>query len=399
MITFDYPKFIAPAFFDEEKFVNIVAARRTGKTFNAVQWLLDELLDPNQEFDLNPQGLWVDTTQGNIDRYVERYFKPILGEAWTYSHYRYDKKILKLPNGIPIDFGSAERPELLEGFQYCRGVLNESGIILKKPQLWDNSLMPMFKGEKTKVRMIGTPKGKNKFHTLTQQHKTYHFSAYNSPFWNKDELDNIKQTTPELVWKQEYLAEFIDGEGSVFRNILSCVNPIEYSQAKPGTTYVMGVDLAKHQDFTVIMVAELNSGQIVYMDRFNQIDWSFQKQRIINSWNQFSRPKILMDATGVGNPIYDDLHNAGINVEPFTFTPSTKKELVWDLAVSLDNQSIHFPAWEVLIGELESFGYEMSKSGNISYNAPQGLHDDTVISLALVNKLLKSTVEVKLSWV
>lgn len=398
-LKFDYPEFIAPAFFDDDKFVNIVAGRRTGKTFNAAQWLPDELLDPKTEWDFNPMGLWVDTTQVNIDKYVDQYFKVILKDIWPYCHYRYDKKILKLPNGIPIIFASAERPDLLEGFAYQRAVLNESGIILKKASLWDNSLKPMFKGQNVKVRNIGTPKGKNKFHTLTAQYKTYHFSCYDSPFWNKAELDLIKTETPELVWKQEYLAEFIDGEGSVFRNILQCINDVQLQQAASGATYVMGVDLAKHQDFTVIMIADLNTKQVVYMDRFNQIDWSFQKQRILNAWNQFNRPKILLDATGVGNPIYDDLHNAGVNIEPFTFTPASKKELVWDLAVSLDNKSITFPNWEVLIKELEAFGYEMTRSGTISYNAPEGVHDDCVIALALVNKLLKSTIQVNLSFI
>jgi hypothetical protein len=35
-------------------------------------------------------------------------------------------------NGSVIDFGSAERPENLEGFSYDFVVLNEAGIILKK---------------------------------------------------------------------------------------------------------------------------------------------------------------------------------------------------------------------------------------------------------------------------
>lgn len=398
-LKFNYPKFIAPAFFDDEKFINIVAGRRTGKTYNASQWILDELLDPVTEWDFNPMGLWVDTTQGNIDKYVDQYFRPLLGDAWSLSKYRYDKKILKLPNGIPLVFGSAERPELLEGFEYPRAILNESGIILKKSNLWDNSLMPMFKGEKTKVRNIGTPKGKNKFHQLTLQYKTYHYSCYDSPFWDQSELEHIRRDTPEIVWKQEYMAEFIDGEGSVFRNIRNCIEPEEYDSARDGKTYVMSVDLAKHQDFTVITVGDVETKHVVFKDRFNQIDWSFQKQRILNVWNKFNRPHLIIDATGVGNPIYDDLHNAGVNVEPFTFTSATKKEIIWDLAVSLDNRTITFPAWEDAIGELEAFGYDMTRSGSITYNAPDGLHDDIVIALALLNRLFKTNVEVRMSFI
>lgn len=398
MIKLNYPEFIYPALFDKTKIINIVAGRRTGKTLNSAQWLIEELLD-DSDFDYSPAGLWVDVTQGNISKYIERYFKKILKDEWSLCHWNDQKKILTLPNKIPIDFGSAERPELLEGFEYPRAVLNESGIILKKEGLWDNTLYPMFKGKNTKVRNIGTPKGKNKFHELTIRYKTYHYTCYDSPYWDPNELEEIKKNTPELVWKQEYLAEFIEGEGSVFRNIRNCIKDDQHSEAKPGCTYVLGVDLAKHQDFTVIIVADVNTKQVVFKDRFNQIDWTFQKQRILNVWSKFGRPRIIIDATGPGNPIYDDLRNAGVNIEPFEFTNASKKELIWDLAIALDNQSIFFPPWEDLIGELESFEYEMSRSGNIIYSAPPGIHDDIVIALALAYRLIKSSVKVNLSFI
>lgn len=398
-LQFRYPKFIKDAFFTKSKFSIISAGRRSGKTYNAAQWLCDELLDPNTQWGFNPQGLWVDTTQGNCDQYVEQYFKHILKDVWALCHYSSERKKLTLPNGIPIKFGSSERPELLEGFEYPRGVLNEGGIILKKAALWDNTLQPMFKGDTTKVRIIGTPKGKNKFHKLSLQYETHHFTCWDSPYWDKNELEKLQLETPQLVWKQEYLAEFIDDGGSVFRNILQNITNREDSEARAGATYIIGIDLAKFQDFTVIMVADVSSKEIVYIERFNEIDWSFQKQKILNVWNKFKRPRIIIDATGAGNPIYDDLHNAGVNIEPFIFTASSKKELIWDLAIALDNKEIKYPNNELLINELESFGYEMTRAGNITYSAPDGMHDDMVIALALVNKLIKLRKGINLSFI
>ena len=392
-LTLTIPTFLKPALENDIKFSIIPAGRRTGKTYNVVQWQSLKMLEkPNRT------GLWVDTTQSNIDAYVERYFKQILKPIWHLCHYSAQKKVLTFPNGSYIDFGSAERPENLEGFEYNFSVLNEAGIILKRERLWYNTLLPMFKGKDTRVKVIGTPKGKNTFHKLyatdDPEYKTFHYSAYDSPFWDHAELDKLKATMPEEVWKQEYMAEFIEGAGAVFRNIGGGIR--EPAEDLPVTA--MTIDLAKHQDFTVITLGNIEAKQAISQDRFNQIDWGFQKNRIYNTWQANGQPKVLIDSTGVGDPIFDDLKAAGMNIEGFKFTNTSKAELIQSLSVAMDNNEIFYPNYPILINELEVFGYDISPMGNIRYNAPDGLHDDAVISLALFNHLCKTNVQVKIGW-
>lgn len=390
------PTFLKPALENDTKFSIIPAGRRTGKTLNVQQWLLIELLK-------NPEmaGLWVDTTQANIDAYVERYFKKTLKPIWSMCNYNQQKKLLTLPNGSYIDFGSAERPENLEGFQYSRGVLNEAGIILKKESLWNNTLLPMFKGKDTRVKVVGTPKSKNTFHKLfvrgnsgDPDYRSFHYSAYDSPFWEEEEIEKMRRTMPEEVFRQEMLAEFLDDAGAVFRNIGGSIR----KPAEGLSVDVMAIDLAKHQDFTVIMAGNREHKQIIEIDRFNQIDWSFQKNRIFNMWQKFGKPKVILDSTGAGDPIFDDLRNAGMSVEGYKFTNQSKAELIQGLSLAMDNGEIFYPDDRTLIGELEVFGYDVTPSGNIRYNAPEGFHDDTVIALALFNYMIKSSVEVRLTW-
>lgn len=50
------------------------------------------------------------------------------------------------------------------------------------------------------------------------------------------------------------------------------------SKPKDNATYFMAVDLAKHSDFTVITIGDYESKQLVYFDRFNQIDWGYKRQ-------------------------------------------------------------------------------------------------------------------------
>lgn len=384
------------AFFSTKKFVTIRAGRRSGKTYNAFQWLIEVLLDETSS------ALWVDTVHPNIDAYVDRYLfvglpnaPAILKNIASFCHYNRQTKLLTLPNRSFIQFGSAEKPQNLEGFEYPYIVLNEAGIILKKNALWDNTIEPMTKNSKA-VRIIGTPKGKNKFHQLSHQNhpafKDYQFSPYQSPYWDNDMLKDIKERVPSTIWQQEYLAEFIEGAGSVFRNISNaCDENCRLYEPLGNGQYVMSADLAKHQDFTVIYIADVNQKKVVYQERFNKIDWVFQKKRIVSLWQQWRCEAGIIDSTGIGDTIYDDLSQLGLNFEPFKFTSSTKNALVQNLSVSLDQAKIKFYPFPELINELEIFSYEVSPTGNVRYNAPDGFHDDCVMSLAMLNKLLTET--------
>lgn len=391
------PQFLKTALYNDYQYTVIPAGRRTGKTYNLVQWIIEELLATDAR-----HGLWVDTTQTNLDNYAARYFKPILKPIWHLCDYNSQKKTLSLPNGKYIDFRSATHPENIEGFEYDLFVLNEAGIILRNPDLWNITLQPMLKRAKGKI--AGTPKGKNLFHQFyargndgDKQFKSFRFTAYDSPFYTKEEIELIKQNIPELAFQQNYMAEFLDGAGSVFRNIANCTRGFPVEKGTPGVSYMMGVDLAKYEDFTVITVG--HNGNVVYKEKFNKLEWGFQKQRIVDVWNKFNRPRIIIDSTGVGDPIYDDLKKAGLNIESYKFTAESKKELVLNLAMALENETIHFPFYQDLIDELELYEYNISKSGNVSYNAPEGFHDDNVISLALLNYAMRQIVPISLSFI
>lgn len=377
------PNFIKEAYLSAERVLVIKAGRRTGKTFNFALWLI-------QQADNNPNSpcLWVDTKQANIDKYVERYFKPLLEKMglWKQCNWNAQKKILKLHNGSYIDFGSAERPEMLEGFGYKFCVLNEAGIILKKKSFWDNTLYPMIKH--AQVRIIGTPKGKNTFESLYRQYPHYSYSAYDSPYWTEQEIEQARQTMTQEAFSQEMLAEFIDGAGAVFRNIYENISGELLEAPITGRRYALGADLAKHTDFTVILIGDLETKQVVYHERFNQIDWGLQKSRIIEAYKRFNCVNGIIDATGVGDGVFDDLINAGLNIEGFKFTATTKQELVSNLSIAMDNKTISYPNIETLTDELSLYAYEQRANGQFSYSAPEGFHDDEVMALALLNRVL-----------
>ena len=220
MSNFNLYEFIKPAFENPEQYTIVRAGRRIGKTYNAFIWILLCLLA-----NAGTKGLWVDTAQANLDKYIERYIKKILGKAiWKLCHYDKQKHILTFPNGSILDMGSAERPELLEGFSYDFCVLNEAGIILKKEGLWERTIKPMTKN--ATVKIIGTPKGKgSKYEELCLRAKEdkkwreFIYTVYDSPEYTESEIEELKESELPYIWEGEYMAQFTNMyENSIIKN-------------------------------------------------------------------------------------------------------------------------------------------------------------------------------------
>lgn len=385
-LEYKYPEFMLPALQSKAKHIINPQSRRNGKTFNWAQWICENTIATGDP------GLWVDTTHSMIEKYIERYFKHILKPIWKYCHYDKQKQILKLP-GTYIDFGSANKPENIEGMAYRYGVVNEAGIVLRKAELWDNTLQPMFKSSDSQVAFVGTPKGKNLFNKLfvmgkdplDDNYASFRYSIYDSPFWTPDQIKMIKDKAPQNVWDQEYLAKFLDDAGMVFRGIRANIK----EQRKSSGDVVMGIDFAKHQDFTVIVVMDAETHHVVGFDRFNEISWPLQKQRIINQWKEYGKPSVILDANSIGDVILDDFENIGMDVTGFKINNTSKQQLILNLSAAIESGEISYPELEVLLDELESFEYTITKTGKVSYNAPEGLHDDAVIALALAWELVR----------
>jgi hypothetical protein len=171
-------------------------------------------------------------------------------------------------------------------------------------------------------------------------------------------------------------------EGRVFRGVDECaVGQLE--EPKPGRKYKIGIDVAKYRDFWVSTVIDVQSKRMVGFDRSNKLDWNFQKARTLALAQKWNNAEITIDSTGVGDPIYEDLQRMGLSIDPYQFTNQSKKVLIENLALMIEQRQITYPPIQELIDELKCFEAEFTSANNIRYNAPQGKHDDCVISLAL----------------
>jgi len=213
-----------------------------------------------------------------------------------------------------------------------------------------------------------------------QDYKSWNYPSQNNPYLDPKEITDFARDMPDLAYKQEILGLFIEDVGSVFRGVENCVKGT-LEAPKADKRYVMGADLAKHQDFTVLAVLD-DDGHLCGFDRFSELDWVFQRKRIVNLSQQYNS-RLLVDSTGVGDPVYDELRREQIRVEGYKFTSASKKDLVENLSMMMENGKISFPDIPELVNELKLFGYTVGSTGLIKYGAPEGYHDDCVISLAL----------------
>jgi hypothetical protein len=210
--------------------------------------------------------------------------------------------------------------------------------------------------------------------------QSWHFTSYDNPLLSPSEIDDIKRNTPERVFLQEYMAEFLEDGGAVFRNILACIGDCPTETRNP---VVMGVDWARYEDYTVFYVMDTVTRKVLDYDRFNQIDWTLQRSRLLTMAHKWQCKLVIAEANSIGEPNIEELRKTGLTVTAFTTTAASKQQIINQLALAFEQNDITIPNDPVLIGELQAYTIERLPSGNYRYTAPSGLHDDCVMALAL----------------
>ena len=352
--------------------------RRWGKTQCAIGEGLRLSVKPNQ------RG-WVIAPTFPLSQEDWRTLKELAPHEIIQTELKGERKFIFI-NGSTIEFKSADNEVGLRGAGLDWCILDEASRI--KEDSW-NALRPALSDKRGKGIFISTPKGKNWFYRLyilgskgKSGYESWHFPSNTNPYFPEEEWLEAKENYPADWFSQEYEANFLDDQASVFRGIRDRISgTLEEPQADK--TYFAGIDLAKTQDYTVIAILDDNK-HLCYFERFNRIGWQVQKPKILNVLRKYNAYGMI-DSTGVGDPIFEELHGSYDNLSGFKFTNESKQNLITSLQVAFEKKELSFPNIPILIDELEAFEYEILPSGRFRFNAPQGYHDDTVIGLALAN--------------
>jgi phage FluMu gp28-like protein len=373
-----------PIFSASARFLTVDAGRRWGKSLTGINWLLQGSCQRIGE------SWWL----APIYSQSKMAFRTLLSAAKrgnaesAFKSISHSEMRVEMINGSAITFKSADNPDTLRGEGLQRVVVDEAARVSR--DVWEEVLRPAVSDTGGKVLFISTPKGKNWFYELwtrgfDPQHpdyKSWKFPTSDNPKVLPEDIDQARHSLPVDVFNQEYLAEFLDNNAGVFRNVKVCLGATRQSP-NPRQSYKAGLDLARLTDFTVLTILD-EMGRQVFFDRFNLLDWAVQKQRIITTIQAYGA-RLLIDSTGIGDPIYDDLKRAGLSIEGYKFTQESKKKLIELLMLSFEQERIKILDEQVQKNEIDIFEYTIGQSGTVHYSAPDGYHDDCVIALALAN--------------
>lgn len=295
---------------------------------------------------------------------------------------------MEFGNGAALTVWTGEQADTMRGGAPGLAVVDEAAMI-RNAEMWPAVIRPALTDHRGRALFLSTPRGRNWFWELYSrgldplypQYKGWNFPTRHNPTIPANEIDEARRTLPDRLFRQEYLAEFIEDAGGVFRGV-SEVSTAEYREPYEGQ-FVMGVDWGKSNDFTVISVIDVGTMTQVDMDRYNQIGWSLQRGRLVAMYERWKPYRIVAEENSFGGPNIELLQNEGFPIEAFTTTPQSKGPLIEGLALAIERGELTLLNDRVQVAELQAYEMERLPSGRFRYNAPDGGHDDTVIALAL----------------
>lgn len=362
----------------DARFKVLSAGRRWGKTRLGVNECLDVAAQGGRAW-------WVSPSYKTSEvgwRPLRQIARKISG-----AEIRLVDRVVNFPGGGFVAVRSADNPDSLRGEGLDFVVMDECAFMQR--EAWTEAIRPALSDRQGKVLFISTPKGRNWLWEIYQRGvsgeegwQSWTFPTSSNPFIAKEEIEAAKRDLPEMIFRQEYLAEFIDDAGGVFRRVqeAAVLEPKEYEEGKQ---YIAGVDVAASVDFTVVSVLDAESKELVYLDRFNRVDYPVLIDRLEAVYHRYHMTSMVVESNSIGRPVIDELVARGLNIIPFTTTSATKQSIIQNLQAAFENGQIRILNNPVLIGELLSFESKRNASGGFSYSAPDGMNDDCVMSLAI----------------
>jgi phage FluMu gp28-like protein len=380
-ITYNRPKltdYQAAILDSEARFTITEAATKTGKTASHIIWLFEQAIQLKQ----NQTAWWVAPVYGTAMIAFNRMRNQVSDR--NFFKVNETKMTLTTPVGSIIQFKSAEKPDNLYGDDVYCAIFDE--FTRAREDAWF-ALRSTLTATGGRCKFIGNVKGKKNWgHKLAMRAKggepgyEYHkITAYDAAKYSEltgvtlEEIEQAKRDLPEYVFNELYLAEAGDNQANPF-GIDAIRTNIAPLSLEPAVCY--GVDLAKSTDHTVIIGLD-RMGRTCFFERF-QKDWQQTQHRVIEVIGQ--KPAMI-DSTGVGDPITEEIQRKCSKAEGMKFTSQSKQQLMEGLAVMIQKNDIRYPAG-VIVDELEAFEFEYTRTG-VRYSAPSGMHDDCVCALAL----------------
>jgi hypothetical protein len=323
---------------------------------------------------------------------------------------------LELINGAAWEFRSADKPDSLRGEGLHSLVGHEAAFWSR--YAWD-TLRPALSDKRGWALLNSTPKGLQNYFAeewraaeaslgigqieWEASARAFDWPTRLNPQISQFDIEAARRSMPDAMFRQEYLGEFVSDAGSLFRPKATTWTGAFEEYAERGR-YVAGYDLAKRRDYTawIILRVDVLPWRVVDFGRMQQVGYVEQSHILARIFKRWGVRIAIADQ--YQETVYELLQGAGIPVQTFELTPTSRPTLLNDLAVVLEQGQVRIPATaadadrqrecDVLRGEISNFVPAVSKRGAVRYEAAEGYHDDYVFALANAVEAGKNIVDI-----
>ena len=303
------------------------------------------------------------------------------------------ERLIEFRNGGFLGIYSADNEDSIRSEAFHLVVLDEAAKMTETT--WTDAVQPTLADYDGDAILISTPRGQNWFWREWMQAKdSTDMAAFRAPTSDNPKpqiraaAEKAKTRVPSHTYRQEWLAEFLS-DGVYFQNVDKAAVLMERSEpgAHKGHSIYGGLDWAMADVWTVLTLACQECNRVVDWDRFNQIDYTYQRERIVAMCQRWDVSGILPERNSIGQPNIELLlDRVPVLTGPdkhfgFNTSATTKPQLIQRLASALEHDGFQVPT--DYADELRSYQVEIGDAGHAKFGAPAGAHDDRVISLAL----------------
>lgn len=358
------------------RFKVLLAGRRWGKSLVAQIISIQRMLQGEQVAYCTPT---FDLAKNFFNEILK-----VLPQTVIKSDNKTDLQITLITGGS-IKFFSGESLERFRGYKFHYIIVDEAAFISDLKESWNSAIRPTLSDYQGGALFISTPRGKEFFYSLyikgkelmNEEYQSFHYPSNTNPYFPIEEFEAARKQLPELMFRQEYLAIAGENQNNPFGtdNINKNIN----ISLSTGSTVVYGIDLAKYNDYTVITGLDQN-GSMTYFDRF-QVPWELTKERIKTLPEGILK---VIDSTGVGDVMLENLQLTCPNIMGFKFTTESKPKIMYELIKDVEQGNVKYN--QITADEMYVFEYKYTSTGYIKFEAQSGYNDDCICSIAIANK-------------
>ena len=300
------------------------------------------------------------------------------------------RHILTFWTGGTIVCKTVSHPDHVRG-DSCDVLFIEEAAFTKKG-VWA-VVAPMLLDTDGTAWLMSTPNRKNWFYKMYLRAKaditgrwfTIHVTSHDNPYLSPVALEEISQDLTEDGLQQEVFAMFLEGSGQVFRNIRANLwdpSP-KMLQKHKEHRLVAGIDWYQKNNYTAISIGCADCEKELILDRVQGMTYPAQLRMIKAHYERWGM-EILAEANSMGQPQIDQMHEDDVPVIGWDMTNKSKNGLVKGLQLALERETWKWLDNDVATGELEAWEMTVTSAGNMTYSAPSGVNDDTIIARMLM---------------